>query len=146
MILVLLREPSTPIATIGRLYLGGEPFCWVLEDPVREKPGVPVESWKIPGKTAIPAGRYRVVLTQSPRFKRELPLLVDVPGFSGVRIHAGNKAEDTEGCLLPGYDRGPDWVGRSRDAEGAIIFRLTAARARGDPVTIDVRNPERTSP
>lgn len=143
MILVVLREPSTPVSTIGRLWMDGEPFCWVLEDPVREIPGVPVERWKIPGKTAIPAGRYRVVLTMSQRFKRELPLLVDVPGFTGVRIHSGNKSEDTDGCLLPGMDRGQDFVGRSREAEAALIYRLTAARTRGDPVTIDVRNPEK---
>ena len=146
MILVLLREPSTASATIGRLWLGGEPFCWTLEDPVRERPGVPVADWKIPGKTAIPAGRYEVLVSQSPRFNRPLPMLVAVPGFVGVRIHAGNRAEDTEGCILPGYDRGPDWVGRSREAEGALIYRITAARTRGDPVTIDVRNPERSAP
>ncbi len=146
MILVILREPSGPTSTIGRLYMGGEPFCWTLEDPVRERPGVPVADWKIAGKTAIPAGRYQIVLTLSPRFKRELPLLVDVPGFTGVRIHAGNRADDTEGCLLPGYDRGPDWVGRSREAEGALIFRIAGARTRGEPVTIDVRNSERSAP
>ena len=140
MILVLLRHPSTPIATIGRLWMDGEPFCWTLEDPVRERPGVPVSDWKIPGKTAIPAGRYGVVLTMSPRFKRELPLLVDVPGFAGVRIHAGNRATDTEGCILPGMDRGDDFVGRSKEAEAALIYRLSAARTRGDPVTLDVRN------
>lgn len=145
MILVLLREPSGPIATIGRLHLDGVFFCYTLEDPVRERPGVPVSEWKIPGKTAIPAGRYEVLITESPRFKRPLPLLVAVPGFTGVRIHAGNRAEDTEGCILPGYDRGPDWVGRSREAEGALIYRLSAARTRGEPVTIDVRNPERSA-
>lgn len=143
MILTLLREPSTPLATIGRLYLGGEPFCWTLEDPVREVPGEPVERWKIPGKTAIPAGRYGVILTQSPRFGRELPLLTGVPGFTAVRIHAGNRPEDTEGCILPGFDRGEIFVGRSREAEAAILYRLVGARTRGDPVTIDVRNPDR---
>ncbi len=143
MILTLLRQPSTPLATIGRLYLGGEPFCWTLEDPVREVEGQPVEAWKIPGKTAIPAGRYQVVVTQSPRFGRELPLLLAVPGFSGVRIHAGNRAEDTEGCILPGFDRGEVFVGRSREAEASILYRLVGARTRGDPVTIDVRNPDR---
>lgn len=140
--LVLQREASSPVATLGRLYLGGEPFCWTLEDVVREIAGTPVAEWKVSGKTAIPAGTYRVILTVSPRFKRELPLLVGVPGFDGVRIHAGNRAEDTEGCILPGYEHGPDFVGRSREAEAALIYRLAAARTRGDAVSIDVRNHE----
>lgn len=144
--LTLLREASTEKATPGRLYLDGEPFCYTLEDPVREVPGRPVAEWKIAGQTAIPAGTYRVALTVSPRFKRELPLLLDVPGYSGVRIHAGNRADDTEGCILPGLTRGPDFVGRSREAEAALIYRIAAARARGDAVTIEVRAHERKEP
>lgn len=141
---MLLREASTAVATLGRLYMDGEPFCWTLEDPVRADPvpETPSNEAKIPGRTAIPAGRYEVVLTLSPRFKRELPLLVNVPGFQGVRIHAGNRAEDTEGCILPGYEHGPDFVGRSREAEAALIYRIAAARTRGEPVSIDVRDHE----
>lgn len=146
--LTLLREPSTETATVGRLYLEGEPFCWTLEDPVRADPdpSTPQNEAKLPGRTAIPAGRYQVILTISPRFKRELPLLLEVPGFSGVRIHAGNRAEDTEGCILPGYSRGPDFVGRSREAEAALIYRITGARTRGDAVFLTVRDPERKDP
>ena len=140
----LQREASTDQATLGALFLDDERFCWTLEDPVRADPdpATPANEAKIPGRTAIPAGRYEVVLTVSPRFKRELPLLVGVPGYSGVRIHAGNRAEDTEGCILPGYERGRDFVGRSREAEAALIYRLAAARTRGEAVHITVRDHE----
>lgn len=82
--------------TIGRLYIDGNYFCDTLEDAARA-PGV-----KIAGKTAIPAGTYKIILNYSHRFKRILPLLLGVPMFSGIRIHAGNTAEDTEGCILVG--------------------------------------------
>lgn len=142
MILVLLRDTLTPACSIGRLWMEGEFFCWTLEDCMREIPGKPVSEWKIPGQTAIPQGRYPVALTVSPRFGRELPILIGVPGFEGVRIHAGNRAKDTEGCILPGFDRGSDFVSRSREAEAALLFRLSAARMRGEPALIDVRNKE----
>jgi len=95
-------------STIGVLR-AGEFQCFTLEDPVRH-------GRKIPGRTAIPAGRYKVAYTWSNRFRRMLPLLVDVPGFAGIRIHPGNTAADTSGCILVGRSRGPDWIGGSRAA------------------------------
>lgn len=80
--------------TIGKLYVDGQYFADTLEDTVREV--------KIKGKTAIPAGKYLILMTYSNRFKKIMPLLIDVPGFEGVRIHSGNTAEDTEGCILVG--------------------------------------------
>lgn len=96
-----------------------------LEDAIRE-PLVwrPVSDWKIPAQTAIPRGRYQVVLTMSQRFKRELPLLVAVPGFAGIRIHSGNVIDDTEGCIIVGYTRQAKSVGKSRLALEEIIVRL----------------------
>lgn len=112
----LYREPSRDGATLGRLLIDGGHFCHTLEDVVR-----PV---KIPGETAIPPGRYSIVVSYSPRFKRALPLLVDVPQFSGVRMHRGNSAKDTEGCILVGYARAAARIWESTKAEQDLIARL----------------------
>jgi hypothetical protein len=96
--LKLVRTDFTDKSTIGELYTiddkGTEEFLsFILEDVVREE--------KIKNETAIPYGQYKVVITHSPRFRRNLPLLLDVPNYFGVRIHPGNSASNTEGCLLP---------------------------------------------
>jgi len=120
--------------TIGSLSADGVWQCWTLEDVVRPK-GV-----KVPGQTAIPAGRYRVVITPSPRFKRDLPLLVDVPNFAGVRIHPGNTAADTEGCILVGAERGADGksIGRSRVAFDNLFIKLTDVLARREQIWLEI--------
>ena len=137
--LLLQREPSSEACTLGGLLVDGRSFCWTLEDPVRERPGEPVANWKIPGRTAIPAGRYRVRLTWSQRFRRVLPLLDEVPGFAGIRIHAGNMAEDTEGCILVGFGRIRDGVTESRRALEALLETLRAAEGE---IRIEIRNAE----
>lgn len=102
----LQREEFTDESTVGKLYFrlsDRDPWtwlCWTLEDVVREVPGEPVEAWKVKGQTAIPRGTYAVRVTHSNRFKTDLPLLLNVPGFAGVRLHGGNTAADTEGCIL----------------------------------------------
>ena len=102
----LQREEFTTESTVGKLYFrlsDRDPWtwlCWTLEDVVREVPGEPVEAWKVKGQTAIPRGTYAVRVTRSSRFKADLPLLLDVPGFAGVRLHGGNTAADTDGCIL----------------------------------------------
>ncbi len=98
--LTLQRLPGTQ--TFGRLLIEGRPFCDTLEDPVREQPGVAPAAWKIKGDTAIPVGRYRVRITMSPRFKKPLPHVCDVPGFEGIRIHGGRTEAHTQGCILVG--------------------------------------------
>lgn len=135
----LIREPSRDAATLGALYVNGVFQCWTCEDAIREVPGQPVKAWKVPGLTAIPAGRYPVVITMSPRFRKRLPLLLNVPGFDGIRIHVGNRAKDTEGCILPGRVRLPDGVGQSRVAFDALFARLEAAT--GDEIWLTVENP-----
>lgn len=101
-----------------------------LEDAVRVGP-------KIPGKTAIPAGTYPVLLTMSARFGTELPLIDRVPNFSGIRIHAGNTEADTEGCLLVGLGRTADRIVESRPA---LTTLLTKMRATGGPHVLEVIN------
>ena len=106
--LKILRKEFTENSTIGDFLIDGEFYFYVLEDMIRE-PGV-----KVPGKTAIPEGRYKVIIDQSTRFKRAMPHVLNVPGFEGIRIHAGNTDKDTEGCPLLGYTKSKDFVGNSR--------------------------------
>src|SRR5262245_21836096 len=100
MTLRLIRNPSKNHVPFGTLYVDVVMECLTLEDEIRERSGVPVSAWKVPGQTAIPAGRYSMRLTMSARFGRVLPLLLNVPGFSGIRIHTGNVIDDTDGCIL----------------------------------------------
>jgi Family of unknown function (DUF5675) len=103
--LIVKRKHFRDEYTIGKLYIDynnnfdPEYFCDTLEDKVR------LDGQKIYGKTAIPAGTYRMVLTHSPKFNRVLPLINAVPGFTGVRIHPGNSPQDTEGCILVGENK-----------------------------------------
>lgn len=113
---------------ISTVLADGKPLevCkYILEDAVREIPGQPVANWKIPGKTAIPVGLYRVVIDHSNHFKKLMMHLLDVEGFEGVRIHAGNDVGDTEGCLLAGSgcdsENGTVWGSRSARDE---IFQM----------------------
>ena len=104
------RHFKGPQYTIGRMYADGVYLCDTLEDTVRP------DGQKIAGQTAIPAGTYPVRITYSPRFKKMLPMLDNVPNFTGVRIHTGNTAEDTEGCIRVGYNRVKGRVCDSRAA------------------------------
>ena len=127
MTLRLVREPSIEGSTLGCVFVDGHFACFSLEDQIREIPGQPVESWKVTGQTAIPQGRYRVVITASQRFGRPLPLLVDVPGFDGIRIHPGNTMADTEGCILVGKDRQAGRLLQSRVAFEALFAQLSTS-------------------
>lgn len=138
MTLRLVREPSLNHVTLGCLFVEGHFSCFTIEDEIREQAGVPVTTWKVPRQTAIPAGTYRVIVTPSHRFGRPLPLIVDVPGFAGVRIHSGNTIDDTEGCLLVGRDRRPGRVLQSRVALEALCPLIE--HAPGD-IWIVIENP-----
>lgn len=135
--MTLTRIAKNKTYTIGRLEIEGTYFCDTLEPAWRDigwgKPGK-----KIAGKTAIPEGRYAVTVTFSPRFKRWLPLLLHVPMFEGIRIHAGNSAEDTAGCILPGLNTVKGRVTDSRIWEKRIVRRL-AERPEGEGVWITVQ-------
>lgn len=95
--------------TIGRLSVDDVVFCDTLEDKVRDynKDGDlnDEDEEKVYGETAIPFGRYRVIVTYSPKFKRKLPLLCNVPHFEGIRIHGGKYNTNTEGCILLGENK-----------------------------------------
>lgn len=127
--------------TIGDLLIGGAHICWVCEDRVREVEGVPVEQWKVKGQTAIPMGTYQIKRTWSNRFNATMPQLMDVPGFEGIRIHPGNTAADTEGCLLPGLDRVPKGVGASQYAFREFLKWLDVIELQGVEAWITITGP-----
>lgn len=139
--LCVLRYNGTKGFTAGKLYADGEFVCYTLEDEVRELRGKPVTEWKKYGVTAIPRGCYEVKLTLSPKFKRILPELINVNGFTGIRGHSGNTAEHTEGCILFGMFDGNDkdaWLGNSKIAENKVISLLREAINAGRKCFITV--------
>jgi hypothetical protein len=129
----LVRKELTNNSTIGELSVNGKFECFTLEDRVR-----PV---KIKGETAIPLGAYEVVVTFSNRFKKPLPLFLDVPGFEGIRIHPGNTKKDTEGCILVGQTKSKDMVGKSRAAFDILFAKIKAA-AQKEKIFIEIVNDE----
>jgi hypothetical protein len=129
----LKRRWFTDKSSIGEFFFDNstERICYTLEDCLRET--------KIHGETCIPAGKYEVVFSFSNRFKKFLPLLLNVPGFEGVRIHPGNTAADTEGCILPGFERADDLVTNSRAAFSYFFASLNGAMQNGK-IFIEITN------
>lgn len=130
--LVLERNPSNQFCTIGTLFVNGVFECWTLEDIVRDT--------KIKSETAIPAGIYDVAVDWSVHFKTFLPRLINVPNFVGVRIHPGNTAADTEGCILVGKYKDENTVISSREAFSVLFPKITAALTHGEKVTLRIEN------
>jgi hypothetical protein len=129
--------------TLSHVAIDGVEFTgcpYFLEDAVREVEGIPVEQWKIPSETAIPAGRYKVVIDMSQRFGKRMIHLLNVEGFDGVRIHAGNTSHDTEGCLICGKERDEKngEVSGSRIATDALFKKVDAALLRNEPIWLEI--------
>ena len=127
--------------TIGSLYLNDKYFCDTLEDPNRDinKNGkFDNGEIKIKGNTCIPFGKYKIIVNLSPKFKRELPRLLDVPSFEGVLIHRGNTAKDTEGCILVGENKVKGMVINSTIYEQKIVNILKEIQSRGEQITIEI--------
>lgn len=136
---VMQRGQSKHGVTLSRLTLDGAFICDVLEDEVREVPDQPVAQWKVHGKTAIPAGTYEIAAEDSPRFGPDTLTLLRVPGFKYIRIHGGNSAEDTEGCLLPGLRMSDTRVASSRAALARIKELVLPALQKGTHVSIEIK-------
>lgn len=133
--LLLDRKEYADDATLGDLYVDGVWECVTLEDELE------IDGKKDPGKTCIPDGEYAVLLTPSPKFKRRLPLLIGVPGFDGIRIHPGNTADDTAGCVLVGegvVHAGIPFLTHSKSAFDRLYAKLDEAVNRGETITIGV--------
>lgn len=134
--LKLNRIFKTNTFTIGELYINEKYITDTLEDRVRP------EGEKVYGKTAIPEGTYEVKLTHSPRFKRILPEILNVPNFSGIRIHSLNKAEESEGCIGVGEWNGKDtnWISNSRKTFNKLFALLEEANNNKEKITITINN------
>lgn len=126
--LLLKRIALEETYTIGKLYVDGVKICDTLEDKVR-----PVGE-KVWGETAIPYGNYKVIITYSNRFKRKLPLLVNVPQFEGIRIHPGNTAVDTHGCILVGVN---DVTGQIHQSK-FTFYQLFAILEKAQDIEIEI--------
>lgn len=128
--------------TIGKLYIDDVYFCDTLEDTNRDlnKNGkFDGNETKVYGSTCIPFGVYTVLLTLSAKFKRELPLLVGVPNFDGVRIHRGNVPADTLGCILVGENKIKGKVINSTPYEEKLVQMMKAAKGRGETISITIK-------
>ena len=114
--------------TIGKLFINDEYFCDTIEDIDRGlKSSMSVEyikKKKVYAETAIPTGTYKIEMTYSSKFKRILPLLVDVKGFSGIRIHRGNTEKDSSGCIVIGENKVKGRVINSTPYEVVLVKRL----------------------
>lgn len=147
--LTLNRHPSGLSCTIGDLLIDGELFCHTLEPP--EKAHTLPADIQAVSKGFIPVGTYRVVITPSPEAVRGelwspcgehlLPLLLDVPGFDGIRIHAGNAGVETRGCVLVGSWLGGEFLSGSRDVLTSLMVKLIDAKDEGQSIDIEICAP-----
>lgn len=139
---LLKRIAKRATYTIGKMYIDGDYFCDTLEDTDRglKQSMLPstIRLKKVPNRTAIPTGTYNIVLNMSPKFKRVLPRLLDVPEFDGILIHRGNTDRDTSGCILVGENKEVGKVINSTGYETRLIAMLSKAQASGETLTIEI--------
>ena len=132
--LLVNRFNKSEVSSIGRLLVDSLPLCYSMEDKDRGLTQSAdlslIKKLKVYSATAIPTGRYEIAITYSNRFKKYLPLLLNVPGFEGVRIHPGNTAEHTEGCILPGETYSKDFVGNSVKAFNTLFTKMKAVEKK----------------
>lgn len=132
--ILLQRIAKKDKYTIGKLYINDQYFCDTLEDTDRgltqSMTEQQIKSNKVYGETAIPTGIYRIVISYSNRFKKQMPLLLNVPGFSGIRIHTGNTEKDSLGCILVGKNKAVGKVLESRDTYNKLFSILQKANEK----------------
>lgn len=140
--LLLDRKWKKKAYTIGRLYVDGAFFSNTLEDRDRgltqDMGASDIKAVKVPGETAIPTGTYPVRMGCSPKFKKRLPRVQNVPGFSGILIHSGNTAKDSAGCILPGENKVVGAVLNSRATTERLVKLIEEAEKRKEDVTITI--------
>ena len=139
--LTLKRLNLTPNYTEGELYVNGVYFCKTLEDTNRDlnKNGqFDNNEKKVYGETCIPYGKYKVILSYSPKFKRELPEILEVPDFQGIRIHRGNKISDTLGCILCGEKVKNGYLSNSTPYEIKLVELFKQAKSKNEESFIEI--------
>ena len=140
--ILVKRIAKRPTYTIGKMYLDGKYFCDTLEDTDRNisqsTPIDTIKKVKLPNNTAIPTGTYKVIVNVSPKFKRLLPRLLNVPGFDGVLIHRGNTDKDTSGCILIGENKVVGKVINSTGYETKLVSILNKAQDNKENITIEI--------
>ena len=138
--LTLIRIANRPTYCIGKLYIDGIYQCDVLEDTDRglddKMSEAEILKNKVKGQTAIPSGVYPVYITWSPKYKKPMPLIENVKGYSGIRIHSGNSAKDTEGCLLVGKNKEVGKVLESRKTYNELFNILNTTNEK---IIIDIQ-------
>lgn len=129
--IILNRIAKKAKYTIGKLYINDQYFCDTLEDTDRgltqSMTEQQIKSKKVYGETAIPTGTYKVIISYSNKFKKQMPLLLNVPGFAGIRIHSGNTEKDSLGCILVGKNKTVGKVLESRDTYSKLFSILQEA-------------------
>ena len=141
--ITLERFIRGPKFTIGSLSIDGVWHCWTGEDAVRDDPNptTPQNEGKVYGQTAIPAGTYHVIVNLSPRLKKRMPRLLNVPGFDGILIHKGNSAGDTSGCILIGAKvDSPTRISDCSKVFDELFQKIDYAYGSGEGVTIEITN------
>lgn len=141
--ILVKREYKKKDYTIGKMYINGEYFCDTLEDTDRgltmTMSLAEIKDVKEYGRTAIPTGRYQVAYTYSNRFKKHLPLLLQVPAFDGVRIHSGNTHNDTDGCILLGENKAVGKVLNSRKTMDEFLRILKPAIEACEDIWLEIK-------
>lgn len=133
--LILKRIALKETYTIGHLYVDGKYFCDTCEDKVRDL----VKEQKVYGETAIPYGKYQICLSISPKFKRLLPKLLNVPHFEGILIHRGNTAADSAGCILVGENKEIGKVLNSTVTEQKLVDLMKRAKDKSEDIWITIQ-------
>ena len=140
--LILKRETFTNESTIGSLTINGKFECFILEDKDRgltdSMPLAEIVATKVYGKTAIPYGRYQIDWTMSARFKVMMPILLNVKGYSGIRIHKGNTEIDSLGCLLCGTKKASNRITESTSATNKLYAKIAEAKKQGKKIYITI--------
>lgn len=138
----LYRKYKKNNYTIGQLFINNEYFSDCLEDTDRGLTSnmsiEEIKRIKVPGNTCIPYGTYKITITYSPKFKKNLPLINDVKGFEGIRIHSGNNNNDTSGCLLLGFNKIKGGVINSKVTVDKFIDIIQKTINSGESITLSI--------